>query len=198
MADRFLGLIEKIVLHLTARFDLMAAYPAKIVAQNSDGTLELKPESESLPSVSRVPIRLGLPGCRVKVKAGGRVLLTFEEGDPRRPVATLWDTTALEEISIVATGKVKVTAQSVELKPNGRPIACQGDMVRVGGPILKPTNVMFGAPGVPVQPGGGATGPTPMLTGVPYAIQFFGGPSGAVPTNGLTGQIVGAVGPNKS
>jgi len=95
-----LGLIEG---H-TARFDFFAFYPARVAAQNADGTLEVQPDSAAVPPVSQVPIRLGVPGVKVKVAAGCRVLVGFEGGDPRRPVATLWqfDGPALLELAIGA------------------------------------------------------------------------------------------------
>lgn len=93
-----LGLVEA----QTARIDMLAFYPAKVVSQNGDGTLELQPDNAAVPGVSKVPIRLGVPGFKVKVSGGSRVLLSFEGGDARRPVATLWefDGAKLTELAI--------------------------------------------------------------------------------------------------
>lgn len=105
----------RLVLKATQRMDYHALYSCKVVSQNADGTLELQPDRTTLSSVSKVPIRLGLPGVEVKVAAGSRVLLGFENGDPAKPVATLWEKSTLNEIVVTAATKVTVTSPSVEL-----------------------------------------------------------------------------------
>ena len=92
--------IRLIIDHAMRRVDYFALYPAKVVSQNADRTLELKPESSKLPQMSKVPIRLGIPGASVRVSAGARVLVGFENGDPKRPYAGLWDTASLVELVI--------------------------------------------------------------------------------------------------
>lgn len=76
---------------LGERLDFLALYPARVVVQNLNGTLDVQPDDARLPSMQSVPIRYGVPGVTAKVAAGGRVLIGFENGDPSRPVATLWD-----------------------------------------------------------------------------------------------------------
>jgi hypothetical protein len=75
-----------------------------VAAQNGDGSLELQPDDERLPPVSRVPLRLGLPGVAVKVAAGSRVLLGFEGGDARSPVALLWEPAGGSSLTELAIG----------------------------------------------------------------------------------------------
>jgi len=79
-----------------------ALYPCTVEAQAADGTLDLTPDDEAIrgTGLQAVPIRHGLPGVRVKVKQGARLLLGFEAGDPTRPFAALWEPGAIEEISI--------------------------------------------------------------------------------------------------
>jgi hypothetical protein len=88
--DRVKTYLARIIDGQTRRMDFLAFYPCKVVTQRADGTLDLQPEDARLPSMSQVPIRLGIPGVAVKVLAGSRVLLGFEGGDQRRPVASLW------------------------------------------------------------------------------------------------------------
>ncbi len=89
------------------RVDYYALYPAKIIKQDAQGRLELQPEDVRLvnmwPGLTAVPIRLGLPGVKVTVPAGGRVLLGFEGGDPMAPVALLWDISSVSKLEIDAT-----------------------------------------------------------------------------------------------
>jgi hypothetical protein len=83
-----------------ARMDTLALYPGRVVSQNADGTLEVKPDSDRLPGLSRVRIKAGLPGVLVRVESGARVVVAFEEGDPRLPVATLWEETKLTDLRV--------------------------------------------------------------------------------------------------
>lgn len=88
---RLLDAFQRLLAPLSRRIDYQALHAARVVAQAADGTLELIPDDPRVPPCRGVPIRYGLPGVRVVVPAGVRVLLTYEGGDPRRPVATLWE-----------------------------------------------------------------------------------------------------------
>jgi hypothetical protein len=79
--------------------DYYAQHPARVLAQNGDGTLELQPDSPRIPALSAVPLR-GLPGVAVKVAAGARVLVGFESGNPGAPVAMLWEASGLLELTV--------------------------------------------------------------------------------------------------
>lgn len=95
-----------------------ASYPATVQSQSADDSLDLLPDDERVrgTGLSSVPIRHGLPGVRVRVAVGARVLLGFEAGDPRRPYAGLWEPGSIEEI----------------LFDGGTaPVARQGDAVQV-------------------------------------------------------------------
>lgn len=110
-------LVERIVGH---RLDLLAAYPARVVSQNADGTLELVPYSSNLPALTRVPIRYGVPGVAAKVVAGARVLVEFEAGSSASPVATVWDVASVTELT--------VTANVIKLAGE-RAVAYEGDAI---------------------------------------------------------------------
>jgi hypothetical protein len=86
------AIIERIV---GERLDYLALYPARVVSQSIiDGSLDVQPDDTRLPPMQNVPIRYGVPGVRAEVSAGAQVLIGFEQGNPSRPVATLWDLTA--------------------------------------------------------------------------------------------------------
>lgn len=106
--DRLKASLDAVVQLMQRRVDYFALYPAKVLANNSDGTLELQPDDVRLPGLSRVPMRLGLPGVTVKVAPGSRVLLGFEAGSPSRPVATIWESSGLLEVTISAAAKVQL------------------------------------------------------------------------------------------
>jgi hypothetical protein len=67
-------------------------YPARVVRQADDGSLELYPDDETLRGngLTRVPLRHGLPGCSVELYENARVLLFFEGGLPTQPAAALF------------------------------------------------------------------------------------------------------------
>lgn len=98
--DRVKAGLLRLVEDMLSRADFHALYPCTVVAQNADNTLELQPDSTKIPPLSNVRIRLGIPGAVATVAAGARVLLTFEAGNPKAPVATLWDTGTLVALSL--------------------------------------------------------------------------------------------------
>lgn len=113
--DRIKGSLRRIVRLATAGVDYHAHYACKVVSQNADGTLELHPDEARIGDTSKVPIRLGIPGAAVKVAAGSRVMVGFENGDPARPVATLWEASSVQEIVFTTTAKVTIAAPVVNL-----------------------------------------------------------------------------------
>ncbi|MDB4929455.1 MAG: hypothetical protein JWM10_1939 [Myxococcaceae bacterium] len=91
-AGRLWAALEAIIHRATRRYDRTGSYAATVVEQRADGTLDLQPEDPRRPSCQRVPYRT-LPGLAVQVPAGARVCFTYDDGDPRRPVVTLWEPT---------------------------------------------------------------------------------------------------------
>src|SRR5690606_25223381 len=124
-------------------------------------------------------LRTFLPGVEVRVKPGGHVLVSFEGGDPTRPIATLFDGGAIEGLKITAEKKIIVDAAEVDLvSAGGLPLARQGDMVASGGATPALCQVTFLPLATPATP------PAPVTTGAPLSamVQF-------VPTP-LAGTIV--------
>lgn len=144
--DRIKLALARFVEQVTARVDYLALYPCEIVAQNEDGTVEVKPDDQDRlgPGLSHVPIR-GLPGVTVKVKKGARALVGFDGGSAIKPFVSLWQADSLDEIAIKASTKVTVAAPSVVLaqsEGDARPVATVGSIVQA----------TFVAPG-PIPPG---------------------------------------------
>lgn len=185
--------LARLVRSLTARFEYQALRAAKVVAQNDDYTLELVPEDEAWPGMSRVPIRTGIPGCRFRVRAGARVFFTFEGADSTRPLVTEWDEAGVD--------KVIFKAGIVDLRDEkGRSIACNGDLVMI--PTTKGLPVQFVMPnplgGLPVPQVltvmSTSTPPAPIGTVVlPPMMAVCGSPPGFM----ILGQVI-SVSPNKS
>ncbi|MFC6592423.1 hypothetical protein ACFP81_10730 [Deinococcus lacus] len=81
--------------------DYLALYPAEVLRDHGDHTLDLRPEHPLLPEMTHVRLVQPLPGTRIKLKAGGTVLLGFQAGDPARPLAQHYGAAELELLDIV-------------------------------------------------------------------------------------------------
>ena len=144
----FLGLVETAL----ARTDYHALYPARVVSQNSDGTLELRPDSPRWGSgLSRVPIRHGVPGVtRLEVAQGARVHLGFVPGPDGipEPYAALWEKGSLTKLTIEASTQVVVICPDVVLgsEEGASPVARLGDVVEC---LLPPQIPVVGTVGPP-------------------------------------------------
>ena len=124
----FLALVERAL----ERTDYHAQYVARVVSQNSDGLLSVVPDNDKMPPMTDVPIRYGVPGISAKVESGARVLIGFEGGDRRRPIATVWESAALTELRIVSKTKVVLDCPDVSIgDEDGAPVARVGDPVDV-------------------------------------------------------------------
>lgn len=132
MADALSSLLA-IVRKVIAPLDYHAHYEVTVVAQNGDGTLELKPDTDRIPGLSRVPIRYGCPGMTVKVVRGARCTVGFSNGDPGRPYAAHFEPGSLEELTLTATKKIVLDAPDVfhGQEADAAPVACQGDPVEM-------------------------------------------------------------------
>ena len=123
-----LALVERAL----ERTDYHAQYVARVVSQSADGTLSVVPDNDKMPPMTEVPIRYGVPGVSAKVESGARVLIGFEGGDRRRPIATVWESAALTELRIVSKTKVVVDCPDVSIgDESGAPIARVGDPIDI-------------------------------------------------------------------
>lgn len=112
------------------RIDYSRMYPARVMKQAGDGSLELLPDAAKFrgTGLTGVPIRHGIPGVHVTVLAGGKVLLFFESGDPKLPAACLWpDGSSCTQVKITTpklivegdiecTGEVTAKSQTLPVK----------------------------------------------------------------------------------
>lgn len=99
---RLRGALERLVRWVTRDALFLGQYTAQVVTQAADGTVDLLPDDSRLRAqgLQSVPIRHGLPGVKVKVPPGERVLLAFDGGDPRAPYAALWHEGQVLEVQI--------------------------------------------------------------------------------------------------
>jgi hypothetical protein len=111
-ADRLKGAMGTIVNATIPALDAYAFYPSTVKSQTASGGLDVVTDDTRIGGMQNVPIAYGIPGVKVKVSAGARVLLGFAGGDFRQPRATLWDSASVTEIDITAT-LVKVNGGSL-------------------------------------------------------------------------------------
>lgn len=104
-----------------SQVDYLGFYPCRVDSQNADGTLELTPEASHVAKQSKVPIRLGLPGAAVKVQAGSRVMLGWENADSTTPFASLWG-------GPNTTVELKLDATNIILNSGSTPVAKEGSV----------------------------------------------------------------------
>jgi hypothetical protein len=109
---RLRGALERLVRWVTRDALFLGQFTAQVITQAADGTLDLLPEDTRLRAtgLQAVPIRHGLPGVKVKVPPGERVLLGFDQGDARKPYAALWHSGAVIEVQIGGVLPVAVAA----------------------------------------------------------------------------------------
>jgi hypothetical protein len=119
--------------------DYLAMYPGRVLAQSTDLlAVDIACDSKTVGGHRDIPLRLGIPGTKVKLATGAggaRAMLGWENGDPQRPFVAIFESGGLEEIRISAT--------KVVLADGDRPVACVGDIVMVGA-VLTPLTSLLG------------------------------------------------------
>lgn len=98
VVDAVRDALERTIRRATARLPFSAGAMYRVVAQRADGLLEVVPDNPALPNLV-VPVLLSMPGA-LRVPQGARVLVEYAEGDPSRPYASLFETSALDEVKI--------------------------------------------------------------------------------------------------
>jgi hypothetical protein len=90
LRDAVASLVDALV---GPRIDRLALYPATIVSQAADGTVDVLPDDTKVRGLgwSGIQLRYGLPGFTAEVPALSRVLVGWEAGDPSRPYAMAWE-----------------------------------------------------------------------------------------------------------
>jgi hypothetical protein len=111
--DRIKSGFVAILRGILSKVDYLALYGATVVSQAADGTLELLPDDERVPGAAKVPIRHGLAGVHVKVPAGARVLMGFENGNASKPFAALWELAAFTELGLGSESHGQATEKAL-------------------------------------------------------------------------------------
>jgi len=78
-----------------------SVYRGVVVAQRGQ-TVDVTLDDPRLPGMSALSIQVGLPGATVDMDSGARMLVAFENGDPAKPIALLWEGAKALRVSLVA------------------------------------------------------------------------------------------------
>lgn len=117
--DRIKSGLANFVRGVFPRIDYLGLYPATVITQNANGTLELQPDDARIPGLSGIAIRTGDPGITYTVQAGTRVLVGFANGRPDQPYAAIWEQVgAVTELDLNA-GLIKLGLPAVDAMVKG-------------------------------------------------------------------------------
>lgn len=112
-ADRLKAALFGLANHALRRVDHFATYSAKVIRQMGDGRLEIRADDPRFRGLAAVAMRPGVHGITTTVRQGARILFGFENGDPRRAVATGWESGNPERLTIEADA-IKLGAGAVK------------------------------------------------------------------------------------
>lgn len=111
--DRVKETLFALVRGAVARVDYMCAYRGTVVSQSGQ-TVDVTLDDPRMPGMSALPIQSGIPGATVEVANGARVLVAFENGDPAKPVAILWDQGAsAKRVSLPVTRVLELGSENL-------------------------------------------------------------------------------------
>ncbi|MBA2724292.1 MAG: hypothetical protein H0U56_15670 [Methylibium sp.] len=147
-------------------------YPCEVQRQDAEGLVDLLPDDESIrgSGLAGIQLRHGLPGWTVQVATGARVLLGFDNGDPRKPYAALWEPGSVLGISFDG---------------GSRPVTHLGALVTCGGPGTVVTLLPLTGVGAPPN--------NAVVAGVPHLISFSVVPPTPASADPLFGSVSSGV-----
>jgi len=137
-------------------------YPCTVAGQDASGALDLIPDDEEIRvlGTQHIKIRHGLPGFTVTVPEGARVMMGFEEGDPSKPYALLWDEDPGDVDEIVYDTGTQPVARQLDTVMNGE-LIWSTSMNQPYWRLLPAT------PWIPIVTSGTPGGPGPGEAGTP-------------------------------
>lgn len=105
--DRLRTAVQRLVARGQTGLDYRALYPARVVAQAADGSVDVVSGDPRIPSLSRVPLRMPWPGVSVVLAPGAKVLIGWEGGNPGAPFAATFGGGASVSV-VVSAGSVSI------------------------------------------------------------------------------------------
>jgi hypothetical protein len=96
-AELFASSTQSLLSSISERVDKKNAYTkkyrCKVVRQNGDGTVDVEIDDEHMKGrgVAKCAVRTGFPGSFIKVAAGARCQISWDDGDPSLPYVDAWE-----------------------------------------------------------------------------------------------------------
>jgi hypothetical protein len=108
MLDRLTDPLEHIVKGMVPNVDYFAWYRARVVRESLSATtgkmtVDVLPDDARIPPMSGVHLKLGLPATQVQITPGAYVQVGWENGDPAKPQASMWDGGEADALKMVFT-----------------------------------------------------------------------------------------------
>jgi len=169
--DRLKAALVGLANHALRRVDHFATYSATVIRQQGDNRLEIRADDARFKGLAAVAMRPGVHGVTTTVRRGARILFGFENGDPRRAVATGWESGNPESLT--------VEADAIKLGTNATKGVVRKDDLGDGGTFtagIPPVTLVYTAPSGASWSITLAAGATPVsavitpITGSPGAI----------------------------
>lgn len=105
--DRVKGAFFRAVKGAEPRAVYGRIYAGEIISQSADLTeVDMKLDDPTVPGMSGLPLKVGVPGVLVKLKFGSGVVrgaVAFSNGDPAQAFALLLDAATVERVSLSVT-----------------------------------------------------------------------------------------------
>jgi hypothetical protein len=186
VGDRLKGALTSFVEGLVRRRTdyLGPRYGTVLKVDSAAGRVEVRldnTDGDERPPLTGVELRDGQAGSASTVSPGCRVLVEFEGGSPRRPIARPHDTGGLKEARTTASEKITLNAPEVVLdEASGLSVARQGALVGVGGPLY----------GLQLVPIAGVSPPGPVVPGALYSVLWYRLDGSAPPSPMLFGSVL--------
>lgn len=109
MRAAFAGAVRRVMRHV----DYHAHYAGRVVSQAANLSLDVQLDVDTMPPVSGVRLAMLAPQVEVKVLPGARVLIGWQDGDPQKPYASLWEGGSLTSIAIAGSSDAAALASLV-------------------------------------------------------------------------------------
>lgn len=151
--DRFRAAINAVIDAKLTSLPYRTTYPGRVIKQDLAGKLEVRLDSDRVPSPTSVPIRTGVPGATYLVQPGTTVEVAYEEAHPGKVVAVAWGNGEPFELRFPATSRI-------ELGENPTRGVVRENDPGDGGTLLLTTSVS--PPGVTIAYAAPGAAPTPV------------------------------------
>jgi hypothetical protein len=164
-SERLMSAFRALVRGVHRRVDYFALYPAKVLKDHGDNHVDVQPDDPILPALVRVRVDTFMPGVKLEVAAGARVLLGFSGGNPAAPRCQLWESGELVKVTISA-GTVVVASDDVRMGGDspGKRVALAEDVKSAIDALKSTFNAHgHGVAGFFAVPTESQMGPTPSL-----------------------------------